>query len=122
MQREMALLGDCKKPVTLAPEQLVNACKTGRDAIRLCVQLSGMSHEYISERLSIHKAQFSRIMSGRAHFPDEKRGDLMRLCGNYAPVQFDAMDMGLQLSVDSRAQRRAQLMAELASLDDQEAA
>lgn len=116
-QREMAILGDVKQPIELAPEQLVKVCKSGRDAIRLCVTLSGLPHGYIAQALRIDKGQFSRIMSGQAHFPDEKRSELMRLCHNLAPVQFDAMDMGLALVVDTKAQRRAQLQAELAALD-----
>lgn len=95
-QREIPIMSDMPRP-TLADASLVKACKSRMDAIVLCVQLSHYSHEAIAEMLSIDKGHWSRIMQGRAHFPDAKSVKLMELCGNYAPMQYEAMACGFEL-------------------------
>lgn len=117
MQREMPFLSQVKQPVMVA-DALLTTCKHRLDAIRLCVQLSSLSNEVIAENLGIDKGHFSRIMQGKAHFPDSKSIDLMILCGNYAPMQYEAMMLGFNLFRDPKEQRRAELLAELQSLEN----
>lgn len=81
----------------MVPDELLRTCKTRLDAIRLCVQLSNLSNEYICEQLGIDKGHWTRMMQGRANFPDAKSVDLMQLCGNYAPMQFEAWKFGFEL-------------------------
>lgn len=90
MQHEMRLLGVVREPID-APMDLVRACKNRLDAIRLCVQLSGLTNEQIAQRLDIDKGHFTRIMQGRAYLDDRKSVHLMVLCGNIAPLQYEAM-------------------------------
>lgn len=116
MQREMPFFGEVKQPVMVA-DALLSTCKHRLDAIRLCVQLSSLSNEVISESLGIDKGHFSRIMQGKAHFPDSKSIELMSLCGNYAPLQYEAMACGFGLFKDAKQQRRAELLAELERLE-----
>lgn len=115
MQTEMRFFGEVRKP-QLAPQELIAACRHRLDAIRLCVQLSGMSNESVAAEMGIDKGNFSRIMAGRANFPDAKSVDLMRLCGNYAPMQYEAHATGFALVADGKAQRRAELLRELDEL------
>jgi hypothetical protein len=117
MQREMPFLAQAKQPVMVA-DALLSTCKHRLDAIRLCVQLSSLSNEVIAESLVIDKGHFSRIMQGKAHFPDCKSVNLMYLCGNYAPMQYEAMECGFQLYKDPKEQRKAELLAELQALDE----
>lgn len=117
MQREMGLLGNVKREPQAVSADLLRLCKTRLDAIRLCVQLSGYSRDLICEELEIDKGHFSRMMSGRAHFPDAKSIDLMRLCGNYAPVQFEAMELGLDLRKDDKQARINELRRQLAEAE-----
>lgn len=117
MQREMPFLSQLKQPV-MVQDALLTSCKHRLDAIRLCVQLSSLSNEVIAEQLGIDKGHFSRIMQGKAHFPDAKSVELMMLCGNYAPLQFEAMACGFNLFKDAKQQRRAELMAELQALEN----
>lgn len=117
MQRELPILGNVKRDLELVSDELLDKCKSRLDAIRLCVQLSGMSNQYLSEALRIDKGHFTRIMQGRAHFPDCKSLDLMQTCGNYAPMQFEVRAMGYVLSRDERAHRRQELLRELAEIE-----
>lgn len=98
-QRQIPILSECPKP-KLAEWRLVEACRDGLDAIRLCIQLSHLSQEAVGDYLGIDKGHMSRMMNGRAYFPDTKRTDLMTICGNFAPLQYDAMRAGMEL-VDS---------------------
>lgn len=115
----MTFFNDLPAP-KLVDDQLIKLCKNRLDAIRLCAQLSNFSHEMISEQLGIDKGHWSRIMQGKAHFPDAKSVDFMYLCGNLAPMQYEAMATGYEL-VKSAAEKRVlelerELMAAKAAL------
>lgn len=99
-----------------APEELVKKCRHGLDAIRLCVQLSGHTHEFLAKELSIDKGHFSRLMQGKASFPDIKRIQLMTLCGNRAPAQYDALMTGCRLEELNTDARIRELKAQLEAL------
>lgn len=114
-QREMPLMGLAKR-VENAPMELVRNCRHRLDAIRLCVQLSSMSHEHVAETLGIDKGHWSRILQGQAHFPDTKTLDLMDVCGNYAPVQWEAWATGHELVERSKDVRIRELEQELERL------
>lgn len=113
-QREMTIVGAVRKP-QLAPAELIAQCRNRMDAIRLCVQLSGLSNNYLCERLGIDPGHWTRIMQGRAHFPDALSVDLMTVCGNYAPMQYEALATGFKL-VERPDERIATLERELAEL------
>lgn len=93
MQREIVVLGETRE-IKDVPMELLKMCEDELDAVRLCIQLSGYTHEYISKQLSIDKGHFSRIVSGTVGFPTHKRLRLMRMCGNRAPVQYEVMHIG----------------------------
>ncbi|WP_407280580.1 hypothetical protein U5817_09870 [Aromatoleum evansii] len=116
MQREMPMMAAARRPKEVEPK-LLEMCRHRLDAIRLCIQLSGLSHETIAEELGLDKGHLCRILQGKAYFPDTRTIKLMELCGNIAPMQWEAQAMGYQLSADSKAQRKAELMAELAALE-----
>ena len=75
-QLEMPWLSEVKAPV-FVEKALIDACANGLDAVRLCVQRSGLSSETLSGDLHIDKGHFTRMMQGRANFPDAKRTALM---------------------------------------------
>ncbi|SOY65624.1 hypothetical protein CBM2586_B10219 [Cupriavidus phytorum] len=115
MQREIRVLGEARA-LKDAPAELVSMCRTGLDAIHLCIQLSGYGHYFIAEELGIDKGHMSRMMQGKAGFPTDKRIKLMELCGNRAPVQFEALGVGCELvELSKDAQIRA-LEKQLAAL------
>lgn len=95
-QREMPLLAAMRSPVDV-PVEFIRACKDELHALNLCMNLSNLSDETIRDTLSIDKGHFSRLRKGRGNFPANKRIALMQLCGNRAPVQFEAEKLGCEL-------------------------
>ena len=115
IQREIPMLAGLRKPA-LVSDELVLSCRGRLDAIRLCIQLSRFPHQAIAEKLGIDKGHSSRIMQGQAHFPDDKANDLMRLCGNFAPLQYEAMTNGFELHERAQDARIRELQAEIERL------
>lgn len=109
MQTEIRDLQVLDKP-KLLDESLVAKCRDGKDAIILCIQARTVRYPMhsIAEHLGIDKGHFSRIMSGQAHFPDEARPELMTLCGNFAPLQYEAMVMGFTLAKEDKKKKAIQ--------------
>lgn len=114
------LMGEMPNP-QMVPDDLIRRCKNRLDAIRLCVQLASCSHEVIAESLGIDKGHWTRMMQGKAYFPDHKSISLMERCGNYAPMQFEAMACGFRL-VEERELEIQTLRAKLAELESVHAA
>lgn len=115
-QRQIPILGEARQP-SLVPCDLIGRCADEHEAVLLCVHLSKLSNETICGALGIDKGHWSRMMQGRASLPSRKRLELMRLCGNLAPIQFEAMQAGLTVFVDAKALRKSELLAELAQLE-----
>ena len=115
-QRQIPLLAEARKPELVDPA-LISKLDGEDEAILLCVHLSRLSHEAICQRLGIDKGHWSRILQGRAHFPTRKRLSLMQLCGNLAPIQYEALKSGLTVYENPAAKRKAELLAELSALE-----
>lgn len=99
------------------PDILIEDCRNHLDSIRLCIHCINLSNQAVCDELGIDKGHWSRIMQGRAYFPNSKLPDLMRLCGNIAPLQYLASAMGYQIMRDPKEQKRAELLKQLAELD-----
>ena len=85
-------------------------------AICKCIETSRMQPKTIAYDLEIDPGQFSRIMSGQAHFPQDKLPALMDLCGNEIPLRWLALARGKGLVVLKSAleEENEQLRAALA--------
>ena len=94
-------------------------CKSELEALNLCMNLSNMSDEAIRDHLGIDKGHFSRIRKGRGNFPPNKRVALMQLCGNLAPVQYEALRMGYALQEQDKDARIAALQAQIAAIESE---
>jgi hypothetical protein len=95
-QREMPLMAVMRTPKDV-PIEFVRACKDELAALNLCMNLSNLSDEAIRDKLGIDKGHFSRLRKGRGNFPANKRVAVMELCGNRAPVQYEAMRLNCEL-------------------------
>jgi len=97
VQQTLSIIG-AVKPLEKVDNSLISKCKTKLDAIRLMIQLSGMSNEHICDVVGIQPAQFTRIMQGRANVPaDARYTRLLELCGNTAVIQWEAKQFGLDI-------------------------
>ena len=121
IQREMPIVSEVPRPAMVSME-LIKACRNRLDAIILCIQLSRLSQGEVAKRLGLDKGHLTRILQGLAYFPDQKSTELMQVCRNYAPMQYEAMAMGFQLYEDPQQKREAELEAELAALRARKAA
>lgn len=63
-------------------------------AIRLSIQVSGLDEKQVFLPLGIAKAQWSRILTGQAHFPTNKYEQFMSLTGNEIPLIWLAFRRG----------------------------
>jgi transcriptional regulator with XRE-family HTH domain len=117
-QREMPMLAEMKAPVEL-DWSLIAKCNDEQDALLLCVHMSRLSNEEIARRLGIDKSHWTRIMQGRGNLPARKRTPLMSICGNIAPIQFEAMRFGRQLKEHDVNREEKELLDRLARVQAQ---
>jgi len=114
-QREMPLMAEMRRPEDV-PAELIKHCKDELAALNLCMNLSNLSDEAIREALGIDKGHFSRLRKGRGNFPSNKRLDLMALCGNRAPAQYEAYRLNCDLVDKSKDAQIRELEQQLMAL------
>jgi hypothetical protein len=116
-QREMPFLAEVKGPQEV-PIEFIKACKSELEALNLCMNLSNLSDDTIREKLGgIDKGHFSRIRKGRGNFPPNKRVALMNVCGNLAPIQYEAWRMGREVVERSKDVQIRELRERLMALE-----
>lgn len=86
-----------KPPMRELDVGMVTQQPTLTGAIMLCVHISGLDDRDLAKALAIDPAQWSRIKSGQAHFPQERMNRLMDICGNEAPLIWLASRRGYNL-------------------------
>jgi len=94
MEQLQLLLRDQKKEVS--PEVII-ACLTFKDALKLCKSLSGLDDKQLSMTLEIDQGQWARIFGNGGHFPENKLLEFMDLCGNKVPLIWLAFKCGYVL-------------------------
>jgi hypothetical protein len=113
-QREIPCMGVLRR-AELVDWALIAKCEDEIAALQLCVQLSRLNYETVAFKLGIDRGHFTRIMQGHGHLPARKRTQLMALCGNLAPIQYDCLRFGFRLREDEDLdQREQELTKELA--------
>lgn len=117
-QREIPILGIAKNPSEL-DWALIAKCADEQDALLLCVHMSRLANEEIARRLGIDKSHWTRIMQGRGNLPARKRTQLMSICGNIAPIQYEAMRFGRQLKEHDVEREEKELLERLARVQAQ---
>jgi hypothetical protein len=117
-QREIPILSVAKAPVEL-DWALIAKCNDEQDALLLCVHMSRLANEEIARRIGIDKSHWTRIMQGRGNLPARKRTQLMSICGNIAPIQYEAMRFGRHLKEHDVEREEQELLARLARVQAQ---
>jgi hypothetical protein len=94
-------------------------------ALHLAVQVSGLDEKQIYLPLGLDKAQWSRILSGHAHFPTNKWEQLISLLDNEIPLIWLAHRLGKGLhnledakdkTIREQGEKIAELQREIATL------
>jgi transcriptional regulator with XRE-family HTH domain len=117
-QREIPILSEVRKPDEL-DWALIAKCNDEQDALLLCVHMSRLANEEIARRLGIDKSHWTRIMQGRGNLPARKRTQLMSICGNIAPIQYEAMRFGRQLVNHDVEKEERELLSQLSRVQAQ---
>lgn len=113
-QRNMAFFGPEKvKDIEDTPRELVRLCRNFREALRLAIQYGRKTDAWVADHLGIDRGQFSRILHGKAWFPDDQCMAFCRLVGNWTIYQYREIE---RQGIDAREQRIAALQAELQAL------
>jgi hypothetical protein len=118
VQREIRILSTTRRPEEV-DWALIAKCNDEQDALLLCVHLSRLANEEIARQLGIDKGHWTRIMQGRGNLPARKRTQLMSICGNIAPIQYEAMRFGRQLKEHDVEREEKELMEKLARVQAQ---
>ena len=116
-QRQLpGMLGECRQCASV-DAHMIEACRNARQALSLCVRLSGFTDEHVAEMVGISKGYMSKVLNGRASLDGDRRLRLMDVCGNRAPAQYEAYRLGCELQdIGKDAQIRA-LRQQLAMLE-----
>jgi hypothetical protein len=117
-QREIPIVGLVRQTEEV-DWALIAKCNDEQDALLLCVHLSRLANEEIARRLGIDKSHWTRIMQGRGNLPARKRTQLMSICGNIAPIQYEAMRFGRQLKQHDVEKEEKELLERLARVQAQ---
>lgn len=80
-------------------DSVVARCKDLKEAINLCVTVSGLPIKDIAYQLGYgsHPEQFTRMLTNGASLPPEKIDLLMNICGNEIPLRWLALNRGYGL-------------------------
>ena len=115
------------RPIAAVDTALVVKQPTLLSAIKLCISLGGFQcDKELYRELDIDAGHWSRILRGEAHFPVDKLGDLMDLCGNEAPliwlVHYRGYDPGLLRKYETELEKQLREQRERADRAESELA
>lgn len=116
-QAEFPIVGSATRPKFQHPASEIRICKNKAQACRVSLMHSGLTQETVAGRLHKTAGYISMLLSGKRDWPDKLLKKFMHVTGSLAPLQWDAMQEGVELYVDTVAQRKAQLIAELNEID-----
>jgi hypothetical protein len=117
-QEVFRMTGEVRQP-RMADPDIVSRLPTFRAALRMAVNHSGLSQDEIAAELGIDPGAMSRMLREPRHenarpreFPHAKLGDFCRITGCLGPIQWQAMQLGME-PVQARETRVQRLEREL---------
>ena len=77
--------------------------ETLEGALRLCIDASGITPEQVAEKMGIKYSYFSRMLrdTDSRNFPPNRIDELMTICGNVIPLEWQAVRKGFYLHESS---------------------
>jgi plasmid maintenance system antidote protein VapI len=107
------------KPLELLPSVLLDQTKDAKEAIKLMVSMSGATHEGLADEMHKPRETLTRFVNGNGGLDINSLVKLINACGNAYLVQYLAHQYGFELkAIDQKAQRKAELLAELQLLEN----
>lgn len=116
MQTELRIMGSATRPKKAHSAAELAVCKTKAHACRLALLHSGLTQETVAERLAVTGGYLSMLLSGKRKWQDDLQHRFMNITGSLAPLQWDANREGVEVYLDAKKIREAELEAELAEL------
>lgn len=110
--------GMCCCEVLPVDEAQIKACKSFKDALRLCMRLSRVKRTQsdLASQAGINACQFSKVLHGDFHLPGDSITQIEKLCGNTAMTQWLALQHGATLHFETLEEKVARLEAQLAKV------
>jgi plasmid maintenance system antidote protein VapI len=96
----------------------LRAAKSFKDSLKLCIKLSRVKRTQadLASQAGINACQFSKIIHGDFHLPEDSIPLIERLCGNSAMTQWFALQHGATLHVKTDQEIIQELRAQLAKV------
>jgi plasmid maintenance system antidote protein VapI len=109
--------GTSNGEVSTVDEGQIKACKSFKDALRLCMRLSRVKRTQadLAFQAGINVCQFSKILHSDFHLPGDSIAAIEKLCGNTAMTQWLALQHGATLHIKTDAEKLDDCQAELAA-------
>lgn len=82
-------------PVAEVPLEVILRQPSRLAVIQLQIHAAGLTDDQVAAELNIDAAQWSRIMSGKNHFPTEKYHRLNQITGSHCVLLWDMAQEGL---------------------------
>jgi plasmid maintenance system antidote protein VapI len=103
--------------VSTVDESQLKACKSFKDALRLCMKLSRVKRTQsdLALQAGINVCQFSKIIRADFHLPGDAIAVIEKLCGNTAMTQWLAMQHNAVIHIKTDAEKLADCQAEFAA-------
>ena len=105
--------------VSTVDEGQIKACKSFKDALRLCMKLSRVKRTQsdLASQAGINVCQFSKIIRADFHLPGDSIAAIEKLCGNTAMTQWLALQHGATIHIKTCEEKLAECEARLAKYE-----
>lgn len=122
MQRELAVLGNVVRELSLHPAAEIASCETLAQAIYRALMHSGLTQETIADRLNVSASYLSLILTGKRSCPARLLLEIVTVTKSAAPLQWMTAQVGASVYLDPVEVRKAELRRELDNLEHGRAA
>jgi transcriptional regulator with XRE-family HTH domain len=117
MQKQLLRLQEAQaERIELAPEALVAQCKSGSVALNTTCLASGYTQETLAHEIGKAREVLSRACNGRGGLDPDVLVALCNASGSVFVLQYMAHQLGFVLKPNAKAERLAQLEAEIEEL------
>ena len=115
--------GTSNGEVVTVDEGQLKACKSFKDALKLCMRLSRVKRTQsdLASQAGINVCQFSKILRSDFHLPGDAIATIEKLCGNTAMTQWLAMQHNATIHIKTCEEKLAECEAKLAKYEKEAA-